>query len=326
MLTKDDIRGVSVMAPTPCKPGADGWDSTDSVDLEETARMTENLIRDGVGSIAFNGTTGECAALLMEEKQAFWGTIVDVAKKRIPLFAGCTALGTKETIRQMRIARDMGFDGAFVGLPLWQTPTLENSVQWFADLSEAVPELGIMVYSNQMFFKSVFPTPFWAGVGKRAPRVITNKVAYSTDHLLEDIRVAGHQVNFMPAAEGPTFYQTWRGCRGDINAVWSTSAAMGPEPMVALADAIAKDDEARVKEIAHDIHNVPFFQPGMDWADFPKVNVQFEKARFNAAGYINCGPTRAPYRDLPEVWAKAAEANGKGWAELRKKYQKVAAS
>jgi len=49
-------------------------------------------------------------------------------------------------------------------------------------------------------------------------------------------------------------------------------------------------------------------------------------ARFNAAGYINCGPTRAPYRDLPEVWAKAAEANGKGWAELRKKYQKVAAS
>ena len=29
----------------------------------------------------------------------------------------------KETIQQMRGLKDVGADGAFVGLPLWQTPT-----------------------------------------------------------------------------------------------------------------------------------------------------------------------------------------------------------
>ncbi|HXG36877.1 MAG TPA: dihydrodipicolinate synthase family protein [Dehalococcoidia bacterium] len=326
MLTRDDIRGVSVMAPTPCKEGHEGWDSTDSVDLDESARMIDNLIRDGVGSIALNGTTGECAALLWDEKKQFVATCVDVAKKRVPIFAGATALGTKEVIRQMRALKDIGADGAFIGLPLWQTPSLETQVQFFADLSEAVPDMPIMVYSNQMFFKSTFPTPFWAGVAKKAPTVITNKVTYSIEHLLDDIKAAGHQINFLPAAEGGTrVYNAWRMCRGYINAVWSTSASMGPEPMVALADAIAKDDEKRVEEICADLASVPMFH-GVDFSDFPKYNAQFEKARFRAAGYIKCGPSRAPYLEMPESWAKAAEANGKAWAELRKKYMKVAAS
>src|SRR5712692_11004798 len=133
MLTARDLRGVCVMIPTPCKEGADGWGATDSVDLEETARMIENLVAAGIGTIAACGTTGECAALLWEEKAAFIDTIVQVNRKRVPVFAGATALGTKETIQQMRGLKDVGADGAFVGLPLWQTPTIENAVQFYAD-------------------------------------------------------------------------------------------------------------------------------------------------------------------------------------------------
>jgi trans-o-hydroxybenzylidenepyruvate hydratase-aldolase len=102
MLTKDDIKGVAVMVPTPTKEGGEGWDVADSVDLEETARMVESYIRAGIGLIAACGTTGECAALLWEEKRAFIDTIVQVARKRVPVFAGATALGTKEVVRQMR--------------------------------------------------------------------------------------------------------------------------------------------------------------------------------------------------------------------------------
>ena len=69
MLTAKDLRGICVLVPTPCKEGSGKWDATDSVDLEETARMTENLIQAGIGSLAACGTTGECAALLWEEKK-----------------------------------------------------------------------------------------------------------------------------------------------------------------------------------------------------------------------------------------------------------------
>src|SRR5215471_14603186 len=176
MLTPQEISGVFVMAPTPCVEGGEHWSNGNSVDLEESARMVENFIRDGVGGIALCGTTGECAALLWEEKLAFVDTALRVARHRVPIFAGATSLGTKETVRQMRAFGDLGAEGAFVGLPLWQTPTIENSVRWFEDLSEATPDMAIMVYSNAMFFKSVFPRPFWEGVAKRARTVITNKI------------------------------------------------------------------------------------------------------------------------------------------------------
>src|SRR6266498_79157 len=153
MLQRTGIRGVCVMVPTPCKAGAEGWEATDSVDLDEAARMTEELIRDGAGMIAACGTTGECAALLWEEKQAFVDAIVQINRKRVPVFAGATALGTTETIQQMRGLKDVGADGAFVGLPLWQTPTIENAVQFYADLGEAAPDMPILVYANARVFK-----------------------------------------------------------------------------------------------------------------------------------------------------------------------------
>src|SRR6266498_1006519 len=239
------------MVPTPCKENGEGWDATNSVNLDETARMTENYIRDGIGVIAACGTTGECAALLWEEKRAFVYAIVQINRKRVPVFAGATSLGTKETIRQMRGLQDVGADGAFVGLPLWQTPTAENSVQWFADLSDAVPQMPIMVYANSMFFKSTFPTPFWEGVARRAPTVIACKIAYNIEHLPEDIAVAGHQISFQP--NHPAVVAAYKKLGTRISACWSTSAPMGPEPLVALMDAIRRDDSPAVDAIWADI-------------------------------------------------------------------------
>ncbi len=321
MLTARDIKGVNALPATPCKAGAAGWDSTDSVDLEEATSMTEKFIRDGVGSIALCGTTGENAALLWEEKLKYVDTVVQVARKRVPIFAGVTALGTKEVIRQMKGIQEIGADGAFCGLPLWQTPTLENSVQFYADLSEAVPDMPVMIYSNAMFFKSNFPTAFWAGVAKKAPTVVATKVTYPINWL-EDFRVAGHQINFLPG-HGQAYLAYKILGRENVIGLWATGAAMGPEPLVALVDAIQRDDEAKAREIYEDMNSLPSFMPAGEREKFAQYNVQAEKARFNAAGYYNCGPSRAPYRDLPESWQKSAEVHGKAWAELRKKYQKV---
>lgn len=322
MLAAADIQGVCAMVPTPCKEGADGWDATDSVDLDETARMVEKLIGDGIGLIAACGTTGECAALLWEEKRAFVDTIVQVTRKRVPIFAGATALGTKEIVRQMRGLKDLGADGAFIGLPLWQTPTLENSVQFFEDLGQAVPDMPIMIYANPMFFKSVFPTEFWEGVARKAPTVITTKATYDAKQLPADLAVAGHRINFMPGQNG--VYTAYKLLRTRVTASWWTSAAMGPEPLVALMDAIRRDDEGQVDAIWEDVHSVPPMIPAGEFSHFAEYNAQIEKARFNAAGYVKCGPSRAPYRDLPESWRRQAEVHGKGWAELRHKYARAA--
>lgn len=73
-------------------------------------------------------------------------------------------------------------------------------------------------------------------------------------------------------------------------------------------------------EIWEDMHGLPPMIPAGEFGHFPEYNSQAEKARFNAAGYIKCGPSRAPYRDLPDECRKLAERHGKAWAELRRKY------
>ena len=115
--------------------------------------MAKDLVDAGVGSFALCGTTGEGWALSLDEKKSFVDTVLQVVGHRVPVFAGATQLGTKATINEMRAFRDLGAEGAFVGLPLWQTPTMENSVRFLADLSEAVPDMPIMLYANSRVFK-----------------------------------------------------------------------------------------------------------------------------------------------------------------------------
>ncbi len=328
MLTAKDISGVLVMAPTPCVEGGEHWSQTNSVDLDESARMTENYIRDGAASLSLCGTAGECAALLWEEKEQFIATVVETARKRIPVFAGATALGTKETIRQMRGLKAVGADGVFIGLPLWQTPMLSNAVRFFADLSEAVPDMPIMIYSNSRVFKYNFPREFWVGVAERAPTVITNKIA-SPDtirDLEEIVRLTGDRIAYLP--NDNTAYEAWRKVGNKIRGLWSTSAAMGPEPIVALSKAFNANDESRIKSILDDMRAVPRFRPADNEPNqptFTELEAQVRKPRFAASGYVKSGPSRAPYyyEDLPETWRRSAVANGKGWAELRLKYQTV---
>ncbi|HAC33092.1 MAG TPA: aldolase [Gammaproteobacteria bacterium] len=322
MLTKDDIVGFSAMIPTPCLPGQDGWDAENSVDLDETARMVEKLVQDGAGNFAVNGTTGECAALLWEEKLEFNKCIIETNNGRIPVFSGVTALGTKETVRQMKAFKDLGADGVFVGLPLWQTPSIEMMVQFYADLAEAVPDMPIMIYSNPMFFKSTFPVEFWQGVGKRCPTVITNKFVGNMGDMpnvyadLEASMDAAPNVAFLPIDFlAPVAYQHV----GDrIKSVWSTSCSMGPEPVIAMVKALQAGDAEAMGKILHDMHELP--NPILDIREFPKFNVQVEKTRTNAAGYINAGPVRAPYQYMPDDWREHTVASGKAWAEYCKTF------
>src|SRR5262249_61474167 len=115
-------------------------------------------------------------------------TVVQRSRQRVQVFAPATALGTREVIRQMRGLRDVGADGAFLGLPLWQTPTLENSVRFFADLSEALPDMAIMIYANARFFKSEFGPEFWGAVARQAPTGVTTKIAFGSHHYGEGVQ------------------------------------------------------------------------------------------------------------------------------------------
>ncbi len=326
MLTRDDIRGLVALPSTPTKPNGGGWDAFDSVDLDETASLIEKLIAGGCAAIGLAGTTGECAALLAEEKRDLVATAVETARGRVPIIGGATALGTKDVVRQMRSLKDVGASACLIGLPLWQTPTLEMMIQFYADLSEAVPDMPVMVYANSMFFKSNFPTEFWAGLVGKAPTVIMCKVSYGIEHIVEDLDAAERQINFVVGESG--LFDAYKKAGTRITAGWATSVGMGPEPVVALMDAILADDRARAEQVAADLKSLPpTFPPPHEFRqEFPKYNAQVNKYLANKAGYANFGPFRAPYTDLPEEFRQQLDVVAEARKALRAKYARVAAS
>ncbi len=332
-LTKNDVSGVVSMPPTPCKDGAGGWNVTDSIDYDKVPKMLDLLLESGAKTFAFCGTTGENAALLWEEKRSYIAAAAKHINHRVPIFAGSTNLGTKDVIRQVRAFKDVGVEGVFLGLPLWQTPTLENSIQYYADISEAVPDMAIMVYSNSSFFKSNFPVEFWEGMAKKAPTVICNKITYGIDHIVDDLRVAGDKINFIPGGVG--IVEADKKAPGRFTALWSTGYAL--EPFTALVNALHKRDMAKVEEVEKDIKSVsPLTPPGGFGGDptlkgwmkagssgFAHYNAQIHKHEWHITGqlgYLDLGPMRAPYTDLPDDYKKFAEAHTRGWMEMRKKY------
>lgn len=317
MLTAQDYKGVYGILATPAKEGADRWDATDTVDLEETARVTESLIQDGCSGLLALGTTGECATLTEAEFEAFTDCVVSTVNKRVPILVGATALGTHETVRRMRFLRDCGADGTMLGLPMWQPCTEEMAVKFYASISEAFPDLAIMCYANPSMFRFPFGPSFWSAVAKVAPTVTSAKLA--TSAYLDCVTAAGDKINLLPidmyaldaAQQAP----------GAVTAIWSTAANMGPQPSVALMDAIAAEDFSRAADITKDIlWTAENFFPKGDVDEFAKYNLQLEKTRANAAGYCNAGPIRPPYDVLPEEYAANARECGRRWAELVTKY------
>jgi trans-o-hydroxybenzylidenepyruvate hydratase-aldolase len=323
MLKAADLRGLYAIIPTPARPGAEKLDATDTVDLDETERLINALIRDGSSGLIVLGTTGECPTLSNADYESFVDCVCSTVKKRVPTYVGATALGGHEVHRRLRFAQERGADGSLLGLPMWQPVTTDMAVKYYAAVSEAFPKLPIMVYANTRAFRYAFPPEFWTALAKLAPTVTSAKVSRPTG-LKEMIAGTQGRINFLPIDMlVADFYAL---SPETTTACWATAAGMGPEPSVAVIDAALRRDEARMKQLREQLAwaNQPLNDLFGNPEVFASYNIQAEKARMEAAGYCRPGPVRPPYDELPAEHAAACRECGRRWAELRAKLKETA--
>jgi dihydrodipicolinate synthase/N-acetylneuraminate lyase len=176
-----------------------------------------------------------------------------------------------------------------------------------------------MVYGNPRAFRFKFEPEFWARIITEAPTVISAK--FSRPDQLAGVQAAARgKIHFLPNDAGLLKFTAIN--RAETTACWSTAASMGPEPALALMNAVLANDPARETAIAKD--NAWTREPIKIITENPETfasyNLQMEKIRANAAGYMNAGPIRPPYDVVPDEFVKAATENGLRWKELRKKY------
>ena len=316
-LTVEEVNGAWAIIPTPAIEGSEDWRIIDTVDYDEVARSVAGLIDAGVDGIMCQGTFGEGATMTWDEKKKMTEVMVEASAGRVPIFAGVTTLNTRETIAQLKHARDIGADGTMLGVPMWQEIDVPGAVQFYKDVAEAVPEMAICIYANPEAFKFSFPTPFWAQVAE-IPQVVSCKYINIAQLQLHTM-VSRKQIRFMPlefdhkdaARMDPEFH----------TAFWSPCACTGPELTIhwrdIIKEAVSTGDWSKPDALYPRLMSVlsNLFPPG-GFAEFSRYNIQLEKERINAAGWMKAGPCRPPYSTAPEAYLSGARLAGAGWAEL----------
>ncbi|WP_433365517.1 dihydrodipicolinate synthase family protein [Streptosporangium sp. CA-115845] len=318
-LTTEAVRGVFAIMPTPALDGADDPGMIDTLDRAETERAVNALIDDGVDAIMSTGTFGECATLTWEELRDFAEILVSTAAGRVPVLVGATTLNTRDTITRARALRDLGVDGLLLGRPMWAQCDEENLVAFYRAVAEAVPELGIVVYDNPEAFKGKISTEAYAALAG-IPQVVAAKYPVFGPQFAADLAAVDHRVRLLPVdRDWCTAHEL---APADVVACWSGSASCGPLAHVELSRRLLGGDLAGARVIADELGaaSAGFFPEG-SFALFSRYNIQLEKIRINAAGYIKAGPCRPPYAHCPEEYAEGARASARRFAELDAKYR-----
>ncbi|MBB3862890.1 trans-o-hydroxybenzylidenepyruvate hydratase-aldolase [Novosphingobium hassiacum] len=316
-----DIKGAWAILPTPAKANASDWCATDTVDLDEAARAADGLVRAGVDGIFSLGTFGEGATLDWEEKKAFMTVVVDAIGGRVPFFGGATSLSTRQTVREMKAALDIGVDGVMLGVPMWCQVDTPTAVQFYRDVAEAVPALAISIYANPEAFKFDFPRPFWGQVAE-IPQVVCSKYL-GIANLVADLRLVKGRIRLM--VNDVNYFAASRIDPDSCTAFWSSGAVCGPTVATRLRDEVERakrnGDWAVAKHVTEEIAATlrTLFPHGL-FSEFSKYNIGLEKARMDAAGWVKAGPIRPPYHIVPEPFLEGARQSGRAWAELAQQY------
>jgi 4-hydroxy-tetrahydrodipicolinate synthase len=134
------LEGTFVVNVTP-------FDESDNVDTASLRGLVDYFVESGVDGIFVGGSTGEFAYLSPDEHRTIIETVVDQARKRVPVLAGTAACATKQSVALSKFAENAGADGVVVVPPFYHRPTEEGLLHHYEAISKAI-EIPIMVYNN----------------------------------------------------------------------------------------------------------------------------------------------------------------------------------
>jgi 4-hydroxy-tetrahydrodipicolinate synthase len=127
------FEGVLTALITPFKDG--------QIDVEALQRTVERQIKKGVDGLVACGTTGEAAAMSMDERLLVVRHVVQQAAGRVPVIAGTGTNNSRVTMEMTRKAASLKVDGVLVVTPYYIKPTQRGLLEHF----NKVAEIGVPV-------------------------------------------------------------------------------------------------------------------------------------------------------------------------------------
>ncbi len=135
-----EIKGIIPAMVTP-------FDQEEALNEAALRQLVNYLIAGGVHGLFPSGSQGEFYALRAEEKGRVWEIVVEAAAGRAPVYAGTTAVTTREVIGLNKVAERAGVDAVSVMTPFFITPNQEELYRHYRAIADAT-RLPVILYSN----------------------------------------------------------------------------------------------------------------------------------------------------------------------------------
>lgn len=310
MIDPSELNGLMAMMPAFATDNASEVSATATVALDRLEYGLDRMIRDGANVISTTGSFGEFHTLLPEEFETLVGATAEVNNGRVPLFVGATGLNTREVVRKIRGIEKTRADGVLVGVPFYFPSSPANVVQFYQTIAEIFPKLAIMIYHNPPLHNVRLTIPIMEQLAKISNVVAMKDSHRNTGEFLRMIDTTRSKVRvFVNQLQYSSFQQL--GAAG----FWSIEAWMGPWPQLALRDAVAKKDFALANAITLDM-----CPPGDSEKD-PAWRETAAKVAIRYAGYVDPGPLRPPFVQIPADVNEAQRRRAERWRKLCENYR-----
>lgn len=134
-----EIKGIIPPILTP-------FNDDESINVAELRNQVNRLIAGGVHALFPFGTNGEGYILNGEEKKKVLEVVIEETNGRVPVYAGTGCISTRETIRQSKMAMDMGADVLSIITPSFAAASQNELYEHYRAVAEAV-DMPIVLYN-----------------------------------------------------------------------------------------------------------------------------------------------------------------------------------
>lgn len=215
-----------------------------SIDLADTQRVVDDLVRDGVTGVIALGTVGENNSLMFEEKVSVLSAIVEVVDGRVPVLTGVSEYDLRRAARYAKAAEKAGADGLMLLPPMVYVPKEQELVAHFKGVAEQT-DLPIMLYNNPPAYRTVIDSNVLRALMDVENIVAVKESAPDTRRFTDFRNEFGDRYVLFAGLDDVALEGLYLGAQGWVSGL--TNAF--PKESVELVSAFERGDHAKALEI-----------------------------------------------------------------------------
>jgi 4-hydroxy-tetrahydrodipicolinate synthase len=226
------LKGIIAALVTPLK-------ESEELDLDALERIVERVVVGGVHGILVLGSQGEFYALSAREQHEVVLAAVQAASGRVPVYAGTSAITTREAVRLAKRAERCGVTGVSALPPFFVRPSRGELHAHYVSIASAI-DVPVIAYNQPRFTGITLEAGLIADLAL-ASAVVGIKASGDFGQALEYLAACPADFAVLLGNDGQIAYGLIAGAQGAVAA----SANVFPELCVQIYDAIAAGDTTK---------------------------------------------------------------------------------